>query len=141
MRKTPVLFAATLLIAACSTETPDVIDTEGPELSPIDEPQPGTIHGPTWDSSTLTYHCEGDVELQVSYLNIDDGPSFAAMLHDGRLSMLQHRVIASGAQYIALDEQHSLRWHTKGEEARLSFREADHTAEEEELLSDCRVSQ
>ena len=44
-------------------------------------------------------------------------------------------------RYIALDEQHSLRWNTKGDEGFLSFLAADHTAQERVLLANCKSLQ
>lgn len=43
----------------------------------------------------------------------------------------------SGVRYIAYDEQESYRWHAKGDAGTLLFLAADHTAEEQAILSDC----
>ena len=86
----------------------------------------------------MRYRCDGGTEIEVAYLNLNNGGSFAALHHNGRTALLQNRPAASGARYIALDEQHSLRWNTKGEEGFLSFLAADHTAQERTLLANCR---
>jgi heat shock protein HslJ len=67
------------------------------------------------------------------------GESFASLYYDGELSLLQQRPAASGVYYIAVDEQNSFRWHTKGDSGFLTFLAADHTAKEETLLSDCNA--
>jgi len=93
----------------------------------------------SFSSETVRYRCAGGAELEVVYLNLKDGGAFAALHHGGRTALLHNRPAASGARYIALDEQHSLRWHTKGNEGQLSFLAADHTAHEQPLLSACRA--
>lgn len=125
------------LLVACSTQ----------EVPPRDAPattgeQPAAVlrvEGPDWESIRVDYRCEGGVEVQVAYLNFSNGAAFATLLHDGRLHPMQQRVSASGARYIALDEQHSLRWWTKGDQATLRFMEADHEAVEQAVLDDCRA--
>lgn len=97
----------------------------------------GIIEGRNWRSRTVVYHCQPDTELQVAYLNFKNGESFAAIYYQGLLSLMQNRPAGSGARYIAVDEQKSLRWHTKGDSGMLSFRAADHTADEQILLAEC----
>ncbi|MBA4266941.1 MAG: hypothetical protein C0453_17840 [Comamonadaceae bacterium] len=97
------------------------------------------VVGPDFSSQTVRFRCTGGTELDVVYLNLPDNLAFAALHHDGRTALLQNRPTASGARYVALDEQHSLRWHTKGSEGLLAFMAADHTAKEKVLLSDCRA--
>jgi len=102
-------------------------------------PLPATIEGDRFQSRTVRYQCEGGTLLDVVYLNLQDGRSFATLHFAGRTALLQNRPAASGARYIALDEQHSLRWHTKGIEGTLRFMEASDTAREQILLNDCRA--
>ncbi len=99
----------------------------------------GLIVGPDFSSQTVRFRCAGGTELDVAYLNLPESLAFAALHHNGRTALLQNRPTASGARYVALDEQHSLRWHTKGSEGFLAFMAADHTAKEQVLLSDCRA--
>lgn len=89
-------------------------------------------------SSAVSYLCAGGAILQVAYLNLGNGQSFATLAWGGRLVPMHLWPAASGARYIADDEQNSLRWHTKGDEGRLSFLAADHEAEETEVLTLCR---
>ena len=77
--------------------------------------------------------------VALGHLEFGHGDSFAALHHDGRTALLKARTSASGVRYIALDEQHSLRWHTKGDEGSLRFMEASDTAREQTLLTDCRA--
>ncbi|MAT64485.1 MAG: hypothetical protein CMN57_02430 [Gammaproteobacteria bacterium] len=77
-------------------------------------------------------------KFQVAYLVLDDGRSFAALYHDGRLSLMREWPAASGLRYVSLDEQVGLRWHISGGRGRLSFLAADHTAAPITLLSECR---
>ena len=106
---------------------------------PPPAPAPGVVQASLFSSQTVRYRCAGGAEIEVAYLNLNNGASFAALHHGGRTALLQNRPTASGARYIALDEQHSLRWHTKGTEGTLSFMAADHTAKEQTLLTNCRA--
>ena len=44
------------------------------------------------------------------------------------------------ARYISIDEQRSYRWHTKGNKGILSYLEADLSAKEKNILSNCFLS-
>lgn len=101
----------------------------------------GAIQGPGYASETVRYRCEGGTEIEVAYLEFGHGDSFAALHHQGRTALLKSSPAASGVRYIALDEQHSLRWNTKGDEGFLSFLAADHTAQERVLLANCKSLQ
>ncbi|PJN94215.1 hypothetical protein CNY89_15840 [Amaricoccus sp. HAR-UPW-R2A-40] len=87
---------------------------------------------------SVTYLCEGNAVLQVAYLNPAGGPSLAVVEWAGKLIPMQAGPTGSGVRYIAFDEQQSFRWHTKGPEGTLLFLAADHTAQEEVVLGDCR---
>jgi len=100
---------------------------------------PGVTQATLFSSQSVRYRCDGGTEIEVAYLNLNNGGSFAALHHAGRTALLQNRPSASGARYIALDEQHSLRWHTQGMEGTLRFMAADHTAKEQTLLSNCKA--
>ncbi|AZC38834.1 MliC family protein [Pseudomonas chlororaphis] len=93
---------------------------------------------PAHQSSLASYRCEGGVEVQAAYLNIENGASFATLYYKGQLIPMHIARSGSGALYIADDEQNSYRWHTKGDSGLLSFLEADHTAKEQQLLKDCK---
>ncbi|MBU4632837.1 MliC family protein [Pseudomonas chlororaphis] len=93
---------------------------------------------PAYQSILASYRCEGGVEVQAAYLNIDNGASFATLYYKGQLIPMHIARSGSGALYVADDEQNSYRWHTKGDSGLLSFLEADHTAKEQQLLKDCK---
>lgn len=97
------------------------------------------VKGPGYTSETVRYRCQGAAEIDVAYLEFGHGESFAALHHQGRTALLKSRASASGVRYIALDEQHSLRWNTKGDEGFLTFLAADHTAQERTLLAQCKA--
>lgn len=133
-----------LLLGACAGTGKVPLDTApamASETKPATPTRAGTglIVGPDFSSQTVRFRCAGGTELEVAYLNLPESLAFAALHHDGHTALLQNRPTASGARYVALDEQHSLRWHTKGSEGFLAFMAADHTAKEQVLLSDCRA--
>lgn len=99
----------------------------------------GKIPGLTWTSHTVVYQCQPGTKLQVAYLNMKTGESFASLHFNGNTVLLQSRELASGVRYIALDEQNSLRWNTQGDAGSLTFMAADHTAKEQTLLSGCKA--
>ena len=133
-----------LVLSACAGTGRVPLDA-APAVASETKPAPptragtGLIVGPDFSSQTVRFRCAGGTELEVAYLNLPDSLAFAALHHDGHTALLQNRPTASGARYVALDEQHSLRWHTKGSEGFLAFMAADHTAKEKVLLSDCRA--
>ena len=130
-----VLAAATsVLLVACAPYQPGTATSsaQGPRAV-------GEIPGLTWSSHTVVYQCQSGTKLQVAYLNMKSGESFASLHFNGNTVLLQSRQMASGVRYIALDEQNSLRWTTKGNEGFLAFMAADHTAKEQILLSDCKA--
>lgn len=127
---TALLGGLTVLLGGCATPGLQATGTT---------PRPGAISGPDFESHTQRYRCAGGVELEVAYLNLRSGLSFAALHHQGRTHLMQNRPSASGARYVALDEEAGLRWHSKGDEGFLAFLAADHTAREQVRLADCRA--
>lgn len=90
-----------------------------------------------FSSQSVNYRCDGGTEIELVYLNLSNGNAFAALHHNSRTVMLQGRRATTGVRFIALDEQNSLRWYTQGMKGELSFLAADHTAQEQTLLSNC----
>jgi membrane-bound inhibitor of C-type lysozyme len=78
--------------------------------------------------------------VPVTYINTDAGTALAVMQVEGRQVTMRDWPGASGARYVSIDEQVGYRWHSKGDEAMLAHLAADHTAEEEVLLRDCRIA-
>jgi len=89
--------------------------------------------------AAVHYICERNVEISAVYINTVNGNSYAVIYAEGKQIPMDQHVSASGARYVALDEQNSYRWYTKGDEAYLAFLEADHTAEEKIILSACKA--
>lgn len=85
------------------------------------------------------YVCERGAVIPVAYINAEGGDSYAVAVIEGRQVAMRLAPSGSGARYVSIDEQESYRWHSKGDEAILSFLAADHTAEEEVLLMDCKT--
>lgn len=124
--------ALLLAVALAGCAAPGIRTTAAPQSS-------APVVGPDFSSQSVVYRCAGSNTIEVAYLNLPDGLAFAALHHDGRTVLLQNRPTASGARYVALDEQLGLRWHTKGSEGFLAFLAADHTAKEQVVLNDCRA--
>jgi len=102
------------------------------------EPPPAPAAQPLiFSSQAVRYRCDGGAEIELVYLNLSNGTTFAALHFDGRTLMLQGRRATTGVRFVALDEQNSLRWYTQGMKGELSFLAADHTAQEKTLLSNC----
>jgi membrane-bound inhibitor of C-type lysozyme len=92
-----------------------------------------------YTSESLIYRCAGGVRLPVTYLNMKDGDSFAVIYLHGRTHLLRSQVTASGAGYVAVDEQAGWRWRTKGDTGMLAHLPADHTAKERVVRRDCKA--
>jgi membrane-bound inhibitor of C-type lysozyme len=87
---------------------------------------------------TARYTCERNVVVPAVYINTDT-ENYAVITVEGKQVAMRQAPSASGARYIALDEQDSYRWFTKGNTALLLWLAADHTAQEQMLLSECRT--
>ena len=134
MRNTVLAAAMSMLVVACAPYQPSTATSsaQGPRAV-------GEIPGLTWSSHTVVYQCQSSTKLQVAYLNMKSGESFAAIHFNGNTSLLQARQLTAGLRYIALDEQNSLRWAPQSGMGTLSFMAADHTAKEQVLLSGCKA--
>ena len=100
-------------------------------------PRPAAQAPLIFSSQAVRYRCDGGAEIELAYLNLNNGTAFAALHYNDRTVMLQGRRATTGVRFIALDEQYSLRWYTQGMKGELSFLAADHTAQEQTLLSNC----
>lgn len=90
-------------------------------------------------TATETYICERGATIPVTYINVDDKPALAVAVIEGRQIPMIHRELTGGPVYVAANEQESYRWTSTGETARLTFLEADDSATEQTLLSECRL--
>lgn len=109
----------------------------GQGSTPTPTPAPAAQPTMMFSSQTVRYRCDGNAEIELVYLNLGNGTTFAALHHNNRTVMLQGRRATTGVRFIALDEQYSLRWYTQGMKGELSFLAADHTAQEQVLLANC----
>lgn len=91
--------------------------------------------------ATETYICERGATIPVTYINIDDKPTLAVAVIEGRQIPMIHRELTGGPVYVAANEQESYRWTPQGETARLTFLEADDSATEQTLLSECQLQE
>lgn len=86
----------------------------------------------------VTYLCERNVELQAVYVNdLKNNESMAVLWVEGKLVPMRSWPAADGARYVALDEQDSYRWHSKGQEGTLTFLAADDSAKVQTVLDNC----
>lgn len=136
-----IFLALSVILTCCSPQDEGAVADTSAEAEPVS--LPGEYRASRWQAREMTYRCAGDEYLQVSYLNIleDSGgalrDSFAVLYFAGKLNLMRLWEAASGARYLALDEQASYRWYSKGNEGFLAFLEADHTASEQVVLADC----
>lgn len=117
--------AVALLLAACGDD--------GANQAAEDAHEPSR-----YDALSITYACEGGVQVQAVYFNFEDGNALAALAYEGTLAPMRIMPSGSGAKYTSLNEELGWRWHTKGNDASLSYMAPDHTAEEVSLLRECR---
>ena len=108
-----------------------------PALAPAQEAPPDDgLKGLT--VITALYACERGVRVPVTYVTADAGGSAAIVQVEGRQVAMRRAIGASGARYVSLDEQQGYRWWSRGDGGMLLYLAADHTADEETLLRDCR---
>lgn len=132
----PAIAAMMMLSAGCAVQqsTPPATDLSSTQYQ---------VEAPAWNAMRIIYHCHDmrgePVTLPVIYLNTAPGESFAVVNYRQDSHLMRIWPAASGARYVAVDEQRSYRWHSKGDEGVLSFMEADHEAVDELLLKDCKA--
>ncbi len=96
-------------------------------------PQPQLV----FSSQAVQYKCDGGSEIELAYLNLSNGTSFAALHHDKRTLMLQGRRATTGVRFFALDPQSRLSWYTQGMKGELSAVATDPNAQDQVLMSNC----
>ena len=85
----------------------------------------------------MRYKCDGGREIELAYLNLSNGTTFAALHHNDRTLMLQGRRATTGVRFFALDDQSRLSWYTQGMKGELSAIAADPNAQDQILLANC----
>jgi len=96
-------------------------------------PQPQLV----FSSQAVQYKCDGGSEIELAYLNLSNGTSFAALHHDKRTLMLQGRRATTGVRFFALDPQSRLSWYTQGMKGELSAIAPDPNTQDQILMSNC----
>jgi hypothetical protein len=102
------------------------------------EPAPAPAAQPLiFSSQAVRYRCDGGAEIELAYLNLSNGTTFAALHHNNRTLMLQGRRATTGVRFFALDEQYKLSWYTQGMKGELSVLAASQTEQDQTLLANC----
>ena len=89
------------------------------------------------DILPVTFTCENDVQLPVTYFNASDGSGAAAMVVDGNLVAMQQAPSGSGIRYESLGNDGTYILRSKGWNATISYLAAGDTASEQVVLKDC----
>lgn len=67
------------------------------------------------DLRRVLYACEGDMTMEVVFLNTAGGNSYAFVLADGEMIPMRVAVSASGARYLSIEPQPTRQlWEAKG---------------------------
>ena len=89
------------------------------------------------DVLSVTFTCENDTRVPVSYFNASDGSGAAAMVIDGSLVALQQAPSGSGIRYESVGAEGLYTLRSKGWEATITFQPSGDTAPERVLFKDC----
>jgi len=104
---------------------------------PAPTPPPGQQPQLIFSSQAVRYKCDGGSEIELAYLNLSNGTTFAALHYNDRTLMLQGRRATTGVRFFALDEQLRLSWYTQGMKGELSAIAPDPNAQDQILLANC----
>ena len=96
-------------------------------------PQPQLV----FTSQAVQYKCDGGGEIELAYLNLSNGTTFAALHHDKRTVMLQGRRATTGVRFFALDPASRLSWYTQGMKGELSAIAPDPNTQDQILMANC----
>ena len=89
------------------------------------------------DILSVTFNCENDTQVPVSYFNAADGAGAAAMLLEDQLIAMKQVQSGSGIRYESVDGAGTFTLRSKGWEATISHQAEGSTAPELVLLRDC----
>lgn len=87
----------------------------------------------------VVYQCDRAVLLPVTVLNPTSESGVAVIHVEGKQVPLRRISTGSGARYVALDEQDSYRLYINDNTAFVTHLYADHTAQEEVILTNCEA--
>ncbi len=89
------------------------------------------------DILSVTFNCENNTQVPVSYFNASNGEGAAAMVIDDRLIPLKQVQSGSGIRYQSVGEAGTYTLRSKGWEATISHQAEGDTAPELVLFKDC----
>ncbi|UWR04582.1 MliC family protein [Ruegeria conchae] len=89
------------------------------------------------DILSVTFNCENNTQVPVSYFNAVDGSGAAAMLIEDQLIALKQVQSGSGIRYESVDGAGTYTLRSKGWEATISHQAQGSTAPERVLFKDC----
>ena len=124
---TRTLFASFAAVLAFDTFA------QGAAPAPSATSQPQLV----FTSQAVQYKCDGGGEIELAYLNLSNGTTFAALHHDKRTVMLQGRRATTGVRFFALDPQSRLSWYTQGMKGELSAIAPDPNTQDQILMANC----
>lgn len=89
----------------------------------------------------VTYQCERNVHLPVTYVNTAQGGAYAVLQIDGQQIPMSVVVSASGVRYESIDDQRRYSWHSKSNQGVVGWRSVDSQGVETILLSQCSTAE
>lgn len=128
------MFTRTLLASLLAALA---LDTTAQVATPAPTPPAGQQPQLIFSSQAVRYKCDGNGEIELAYLNLSNGTTFAALHYDDRTLMLQGRRATTGVRFFALDDKSRLSWYTQGMKGELSAIAADPNTQDQVLLANC----
>lgn len=89
------------------------------------------------DILSVTFTCDGNTQVPVSYFNASDGAGAAAMLIDGQLVAMRQAPSGSGIRYESEGGEGTYVLRSKGWNASISYQGEGSTAPEQLVYGDC----
>ncbi len=89
------------------------------------------------DILSVTFTCENNIPLPVTYFNASDGPGAAAMLVDNSLVPMRQEASGSGIRYESVGSSGKYILRSKGWNATVSYLATGDAASEQVILKDC----
>ncbi|MDR7093292.1 MliC family protein [Hydrogenophaga laconesensis] len=126
---TRTLFASLVAVLA--------LDVSAQGATPAPQAQASPPPQLVFSSQAVQYKCDGGGEIELAYLNLSNGTTFAALHHDKRTLMLQGRRATTGVRFFALDPQSRLSWYTQGMKGELSAIAPDPNMQDQILMANC----
>lgn len=97
----------------------------------------GTAAWAEIDILSVTFSCENNTQVPVSYFNASDGSGAAAMLVNDQLVALRQVQSGSGIRYVSEGGEGVYTLRSKGWDATISYQETGSGASEQVLFGNC----